>query len=54
MQVVKTDSGCISGTVLGKPDKPVHVYRRIPYAAPPAVKAATAAGPPVVIHGWGR
>ncbi len=35
MQVVKLDSGYISGTVLGEPDKPVHVYRGIPYAAPP-------------------
>jgi para-nitrobenzyl esterase len=35
MQVVKLDSGYISGTVLGETDKPVHVYRGIPYAAPP-------------------
>jgi para-nitrobenzyl esterase len=35
MDVVKTDSGHISGTVLGDPEKPVHVYRGIPYAAPP-------------------
>ena len=35
MDVVKTDAGYISGTVLGEPDKPVHVYRGIPYAAPP-------------------
>jgi para-nitrobenzyl esterase len=35
MDVVKLDSGYISGTVLGEPDKPVHVYRGIPYAAPP-------------------
>ncbi len=35
MQVVKLDSGYISGTVLGEPDNPVHVYRGIPYAAPP-------------------
>jgi para-nitrobenzyl esterase len=35
MDVVKTDSGYISGTVLGEPDKPVHVYRGIQYSAPP-------------------
>ncbi|OGN90414.1 MAG: hypothetical protein A2158_05590 [Chloroflexi bacterium RBG_13_46_14] len=35
MEVVKLDSGYISGTVLGDPDKPVYVYRGIPYAAPP-------------------
>jgi para-nitrobenzyl esterase len=35
MDVVKTDAGYISGTVLDKPDKQIHVYRGIPYAAPP-------------------
>jgi para-nitrobenzyl esterase len=35
MQVVKLDSGYISGTVVGEPDKPVCVNRGIPYAAPP-------------------
>ena len=35
MDVVRTDAGYISGTVLGDPEKPVHVYRGIPYAAPP-------------------
>ena len=35
MDVVKTDAGYVSGTVLGEPGKPVHVYRGIPYAAPP-------------------
>ncbi len=35
MHIVKTDSGYISGTVLGDPEKPVHVFRGIPYAAPP-------------------
>ena len=35
MQVVETDSGHVSGTVLGEPNKPVYVYRGIPYAAPP-------------------
>jgi para-nitrobenzyl esterase len=35
MNAVKTDSGYVSGTVLGEPDRQVHVYRGIPYAAPP-------------------
>jgi para-nitrobenzyl esterase len=35
MDVVKTDAGYVSGTVLGEPDRQVHVYRGIPYAAPP-------------------
>jgi para-nitrobenzyl esterase len=35
MEIVKTDSGYVSGTVLGQPDKPVYAYRGIPYAAPP-------------------
>ena len=35
MDVVRTDSGYISGTVLGDPEKPVYVFRGIPYAAPP-------------------
>ncbi len=35
MQIVKTDSGYISGAVLGEPDTPVYVFRGIPYAAPP-------------------
>ena len=35
MEIVKTDAGHISGTVRGELDKPVYVYRGIPYAAPP-------------------
>ncbi len=35
MDVVKTDVGYVSGTVLGEPGKEVYVYRGIPYAAPP-------------------
>src|SRR3972149_4120023 len=35
MDVIRTDAGYVSGTVLGEPDKSVHVYRGIPYAAPP-------------------
>jgi para-nitrobenzyl esterase len=32
---IKTDSGLVSGVVLGEPGKEVRVYRSIPYAAPP-------------------
>jgi para-nitrobenzyl esterase len=32
---LKIDSGYISGTTVGEPDKEVHVYLGIPYAAPP-------------------
>jgi para-nitrobenzyl esterase len=35
MIVVKTDTGYISGTVIGKPDKKVYIFRGIPFAAPP-------------------
>jgi para-nitrobenzyl esterase len=35
MDVVKTDAGYVSGIALGEPDKPVYIYRGIPYAAPP-------------------
>ncbi len=35
MQVVKTDKGYISGTVIGEAGNEVSVFRGIPYAAPP-------------------
>ena len=35
MDVVKIDAGYVSGTVLGELENPVHIYRGIPYAAPP-------------------
>ncbi len=35
MDVVKTDAGYISGTVLAEAGKELHVYRGVPYAAPP-------------------
>lgn len=35
LNVVKTEAGYVSGTVLGEPGKEVHVFRGIPYAAPP-------------------
>ncbi len=35
MEVVKTEAGYVSGTVLGDPGKEVYVYRGVPYAAPP-------------------
>lgn len=33
---LRIDSGYISGTLAGEPEAPVHIYRGIPYAAPPA------------------
>jgi para-nitrobenzyl esterase len=35
MQVIKTDKGYISGTIIGEPGKEVSIFRGIPYAAPP-------------------
>ncbi len=35
MDIVKIDTGYISGTILGEPSKEVYIYRGIPYAAPP-------------------
>ncbi len=35
MEAVRTDAGYVSGMVLGERGKQVHVYRGIPYAAPP-------------------
>ncbi len=35
MQIVKTDKGYVSGTVIGEPGKEVSVFRGIPFAAPP-------------------
>ncbi len=32
---IKTDSGYIAGTVIGAAEKPVSIFRGIPYAAPP-------------------
>ncbi len=37
MEAVKLYSGYVPGTVLGDLDKPLHVYRGIPYAASPVV-----------------
>jgi len=33
--LTKIDTGYISGTVIGEPGKEVHIYRGVPYAAPP-------------------
>jgi len=33
--LVKIDTGYIAGTMIGDPEKPVHIFRGIPYAAPP-------------------
>jgi para-nitrobenzyl esterase len=35
MDVVKTDAGYLSGTVLGESDNQIYVFRGIPYASPP-------------------
>jgi para-nitrobenzyl esterase len=35
MQIVKTDKGYVSGTLIGEPGKGVSIFRGIPYAAPP-------------------
>ena len=35
MQVVKTDNGYVSGTVIGEPGQEVYIFRGIPYAATP-------------------
>lgn len=35
MQVVKTDKGYVSGTIIGEPGREVSVFRGIPFAAPP-------------------
>jgi para-nitrobenzyl esterase len=35
MDIVKTDTGYVSGTIIGEPGKEGSVYRGIPYAAPP-------------------
>ena len=35
MQVIKTDKGYVSGTVIGEPGQEVSIFRGIPYAAPP-------------------
>jgi para-nitrobenzyl esterase len=35
MQIVKTDKGYVSGTIIGEPGKEVSIFRGIPYAAPP-------------------
>jgi para-nitrobenzyl esterase len=35
MNIIKLDTGNISGIVLGEPGREIHVYRGVPYAAPP-------------------
>jgi para-nitrobenzyl esterase len=35
MQIVRTDKGYISGTLIGEPGKEISIFRGIPYAAPP-------------------
>lgn len=38
MQTVKTDKGCVSGTVIGEPGNEMTIFKGIPYAAPPVGK----------------
>jgi para-nitrobenzyl esterase len=33
--IVRTDAGLVAGTLIGSPERPVRVFRGIPYAAPP-------------------
>jgi len=35
MNIIKTDKGYVSGTIIGEPGKEVSIYRGIPFAAPP-------------------
>jgi len=35
MNAVKIDTGYISGTIIGEPGNEIHIFRGIPYAAPP-------------------
>jgi para-nitrobenzyl esterase len=46
---IKIESGYVAGTVIGDPENAVHIYRGIPYAAPPVGdrrwKAPQAVGP---------
>jgi para-nitrobenzyl esterase len=35
MESVKTEYGYVSGSVIGEPGKEVHIFKSIPYAAPP-------------------
>ena len=35
MNTVKLDTGYVSGTVAGQPGQEIHIFRGIPYAAPP-------------------
>ena len=35
MEPVKTEAGYVSGATIGEPGKEVHIYKGIPYAAPP-------------------
>ena len=35
MNIVKLDTGFVSGTVVGQPGQEIHMFRGIPYAAPP-------------------
>jgi para-nitrobenzyl esterase len=47
---IKTATGYVSGTLLGEPDSPVHVYRGIPFGTPPVGKLRWS--PPQPVEKW--
>jgi para-nitrobenzyl esterase len=50
IQLVKTDKGYVSGTIIGEPGKEVSIYRGIPYAAPPVGELRWK--PPQPVKSW--
>jgi para-nitrobenzyl esterase len=50
MNTVKLDIGYISGTVAGQPGQEIHIFRGIPYAAPPIVELRWK--PPLPAASW--
>ena len=50
MQVVRTDKGYVSGTVIGEPGKEASIFRGIPFAAPPVGELRWK--PPQPIEPW--
>jgi para-nitrobenzyl esterase len=51
MQIVRTDKGYISGTLIGEPGKEISIFRGIPYAAPPVGNLRWK--PPQPVVPWG-
>jgi len=50
MQVVKTDKGYVSGTIIGEYGKEVSIFRGIPFAAPPVGELRWK--PPQLVQPW--